>query len=90
MPRSLNPCINCSTRAVADQAFPGGVLAVGHRGELFVHAFGRQTYEATSPAVTPDTMYDLASLTKAVATTTLRGHAGRGRSPRARVAPVSR
>jgi beta-glucosidase-like glycosyl hydrolase/CubicO group peptidase (beta-lactamase class C family) len=58
-------------RAVADHAFPGGVLAVGYRGELLVHAFGRQTYDATSAAVTPDTIYDAASLTKAVVTTTL-------------------
>ncbi|MBZ5699418.1 MAG: serine hydrolase [Acidobacteriia bacterium] len=58
-------------RAVADHAFPGGVLAVGYRGELLVHPFGRQTYDATSAAVTPDTIYDTASLTKAVVTTTL-------------------
>jgi len=67
----LKPAYQLLDRAVGDQAFPGGVLAVGYRGELFVHAFGRQTYEATSPAVTPDTLYDAASLTKAVATTTL-------------------
>ena len=58
-------------RAVADHAFPGGVLAVGYRGELLVHAFGRQTYDATSAGVTPDTIYDAASLTKTVVTTTL-------------------
>lgn len=57
--------------AVADHAFPGGVLAVGYRGELIVHAFGRQTYDATSASVAPDTIYDAASLTKAVVTTTL-------------------
>ncbi len=53
-------------------AFPGGVLAVGHQGSLVhLHAFGRLTYEATSPAVEPSTLYDLASLTKVVATTTM-------------------
>jgi beta-glucosidase-like glycosyl hydrolase/CubicO group peptidase (beta-lactamase class C family) len=57
--------------AVADRAFPGGVLAVGYKDLLAVHAFGRQTYDATSPAVTADTMYDAASLTKSVVTTTL-------------------
>ena len=57
--------------AVADRAFPGGVLAVGYQGQLAVHAFGRQTYDAKSPAVTADTMYDAASLTKSVVTTTL-------------------
>ncbi len=67
----LKPAYDLLDRAVADHAFPGGVLAVGLRGELHVHAFGRQTYDETSPAVTPNTIYDAASLTKAVATTTL-------------------
>jgi beta-N-acetylhexosaminidase len=58
-------------RAVADRAFPGGVLAVGYHGELSVHPFGRQTYDAKSPAVIADTIYDAASLTKPVVTTTL-------------------
>jgi beta-N-acetylhexosaminidase len=67
----LKPAYDVLDRAVADHAFPGGVLAVGLRGELQVRAFGRQTYDASSPAVTTDTIYDAASLTKAVATTTL-------------------
>jgi beta-glucosidase-like glycosyl hydrolase/CubicO group peptidase (beta-lactamase class C family) len=58
-------------RAVADRAFPGGVLAIGYQGELTVHAFGRQTYEDTSPSITANTIYDAASLTKPVVTTTL-------------------
>jgi len=53
-------------------AFPGGVLAVGHRGSLIhLHPFGRLTWEADAPPVTADTLYDLASLTKVVATTTM-------------------
>src|SRR6202011_6218615 len=67
----LKPAYDLLDRAVADHAFPGGVLAVGLRAELLVHAFGRQTYEATSPAATADTIYDAASLTKPVVTTTL-------------------
>ena len=58
-------------RAVADHAFPGGVLAIGYRNQLQVHPFGRLTYDAGSPAVTNDTIYDAASLTKPVVTTTL-------------------
>src|SRR5207249_4515978 len=46
-------------------------LAVGLRGKVAVHAFGRLSYDAKSPAVKPTTMYDIASLTKVVATTTL-------------------
>lgn len=58
-------------QAVADRAFPGGVLAVGYQNELMVHPFGRQTYDAKSPAVKADTIYDAASLTKPVVTATL-------------------
>lgn len=56
---------------VAAGAFPGAVLLVGQHGKI-VHrrAFGKQTYAPDAPAVTPDTIYDLASLTKVVATTT--------------------
>ena len=53
-------------------AFPGGVLAVGHRGsQAHLHAFGRLTYDADASPVSAGTIYDLASLTKVVATTTM-------------------
>ncbi|MFN7963505.1 MAG: serine hydrolase domain-containing protein [Thermoanaerobaculia bacterium] len=57
---------------MARGAFPGGVLAVGRRGEV-AHflPFGRLRYEPEAPAVEADTIYDLASLTKVVATTTV-------------------
>jgi beta-glucosidase-like glycosyl hydrolase/CubicO group peptidase (beta-lactamase class C family) len=67
----LQPAFDVLNRAVADHAFPGGVLAVGYNNELIVHEFGRQTYDANSPTVTADTIYDAASLTKPVATSTL-------------------
>ncbi len=67
----LKPAFELLDRAVRDRAFPGGVLAVGYRGELTLHAFGTQTYEAKAPAAQPDTIYDAASLTKPVVTTTL-------------------
>ncbi|HET6204470.1 MAG TPA: glycoside hydrolase family 3 N-terminal domain-containing protein [Planctomycetota bacterium] len=55
---------------VAEKAFPGAVCVVGI-GETLEgpRAFGRLTYEADAPSVQPDTVYDLASLTKVVATT---------------------
>jgi beta-N-acetylhexosaminidase len=67
----LQPAYDVLARAAADHAFPGGVLAVGYKDELIVHEFGRQTYDADSPAVNVDTIYDAASLTKSVVTTTL-------------------
>ncbi len=58
-------------KAAADHAFPGGVLAVGLDNQISLHAFGHLTYEPNSPAVTPSTIYDLASLTKPIVTATL-------------------
>jgi uncharacterized protein YbbC (DUF1343 family)/CubicO group peptidase (beta-lactamase class C family)/beta-glucosidase-like glycosyl hydrolase len=56
---------------VAAGAFPGAVVAVGKSGKLVhLRAFGRHSYDAEAPAVTVDTRYDLASLTKVIATTT--------------------
>jgi beta-N-acetylhexosaminidase len=59
------------SRSVTDHAFPGGVLAIGYKNELAIHPFGRQAYESSSRAVTLDTIYDVASLTKPVVTSTL-------------------
>jgi beta-glucosidase-like glycosyl hydrolase/CubicO group peptidase (beta-lactamase class C family) len=57
---------------LASKAFPGGVLAVGKDSALVhLRPFGRFSYEAGAPAVKPDTIYDVASLTKVVATTTM-------------------
>jgi len=58
-------------RAVADGAFPGGVLAVGWDDELAVHTFGKLTREASGARVTTETIYDVASLTKPIITTTV-------------------
>ena len=67
----LSKAYSILDQGVADGAFPGGVIAVGHGGAVAVHAFGRLTYDAKSPKVAPDTMYDAASLTKPVVTATL-------------------
>jgi serine-type D-Ala-D-Ala carboxypeptidase len=56
--------------AIEQGAFPGAALAVTHRGSLIaLRGFGRFTYADDAPAVQPDTIFDLASLTKVVATT---------------------
>jgi CubicO group peptidase (beta-lactamase class C family) len=57
--------------AVADSAAPGMSLAVGRYGRL-VHfrGYGRIDWAEDAPDVTVRTLYDLASLTKVVATTT--------------------
>ena len=71
MRAKLAPACALLDRAIADRAYPGGVLAVGHKGELFVHAFGRQRYASHSTKVNETTIYDTASLTKPVVTATL-------------------
>jgi CubicO group peptidase (beta-lactamase class C family) len=56
--------------AVEMRVFPGASIAVTHQGQMVaLKAFGRFTYEPDSSAVTPATLFDLASLTKVVATT---------------------
>jgi CubicO group peptidase (beta-lactamase class C family) len=58
--------------AVSERAFPGAVVAVGKDGVLaHLRASGRLSYDAGAPPAAPDTIYDLASLTKVVATTTM-------------------
>lgn len=67
----LRPAFEVVEKAIADKAFPGATMAVGYRGKVSLHAFGKLSYDANSPATKIDTIYDLASLTKVVATTTL-------------------
>jgi len=58
-------------QGVHEGVFPGGVLAVGYKGRLVaLKPIGRFTYESEAPPVEPDTIYDLASLTKVMGTTT--------------------
>lgn len=58
--------------AIARAAFPGTSIAITHAEQLVgLKAFGRFTYELDSPAVNTDTLFDLASLTKVIATTTM-------------------
>jgi len=59
-------------QAISARAFPGCALAVTRRGELVAHhALGRFTYDPAAPPVMPDSIFDLASVSKAVATTTM-------------------
>jgi beta-N-acetylhexosaminidase len=67
----LQPAFTVVENAIADHAFPGATMAVGYGGKVSYHAFGKLSYDSNSPATKIDTMYDLASLTKVVVTTTL-------------------
>lgn len=56
---------------VKDSIFPGGVLLIGKDGKIiYEKGFGHLTYNLSSQEVNASTIYDLASLTKVIATTT--------------------
>ena len=58
--------------AIRDGAFPAAVVEVGHHDVvLWRESFGHLSHKAGAIPATRNTVFDLASLTKAVATTTL-------------------
>jgi uncharacterized protein YbbC (DUF1343 family)/CubicO group peptidase (beta-lactamase class C family) len=64
----LDPIIS---DAIAQQQIPGAVLIVGHDGQVvYRKAYGSRALEPRREAMTLDTVFDCASLTKVVATTT--------------------
>jgi CubicO group peptidase (beta-lactamase class C family) len=72
MARDLNARLDSIvTAGMAEGAAPGVALAVGRWGRLIhLRAYGHIDVPADSPPVTDSTMFDMASLTKVVATTT--------------------
>ncbi len=58
-------------QSVAAGNIPGGVLLVGHDGQvIYRKAFGSRALEPVREPMAVDTIFDLASLTKCIATTT--------------------
>ena len=61
---------NLMQEAIKDEIFPGAVLAVGHRGRLVYHKpFGKFTYDKDDQEVTKKSIFDLASVSKVIGTT---------------------
>jgi CubicO group peptidase (beta-lactamase class C family) len=59
-------------RGIADKAFPAAVVEVGTAHQpLWRQAFGQLSFEPPAPTTREDTYFDLASLTKVLATTPL-------------------
>ena len=57
--------------SIQNHEVPGAVLLVGHDGRvIYRKAFGERSLEPTRSAMTVDTIFDMASLTKVVCTTT--------------------
>jgi serine-type D-Ala-D-Ala carboxypeptidase len=68
----FSPAFAVLTEAIAVQAFPGASAAITHRGNLvLLKALGHFTHDPGSPPTSPDTIFDLASVSKVVATTTM-------------------
>jgi uncharacterized protein YbbC (DUF1343 family)/CubicO group peptidase (beta-lactamase class C family) len=57
--------------AIEQGKMPGAVVLIGHNGRVvYRKAFGSRSIEPTREPMTVDTVFDLASLTKCIATTT--------------------
>src|SRR5271165_4366180 len=57
--------------AISDRSIPGAVLIVGHDGKVISRkAYGSRALEPRREVMTLDTIFDLASLTKVIVTTT--------------------
>jgi uncharacterized protein YbbC (DUF1343 family)/CubicO group peptidase (beta-lactamase class C family) len=57
--------------AIRRKETPGAVVLIGHRGKVvYRKAFGHRALVPRELPMTPDTIFDLASLTKVIATTT--------------------
>jgi uncharacterized protein YbbC (DUF1343 family)/CubicO group peptidase (beta-lactamase class C family) len=55
-------------QAIAEKRIPGGVLWIEHRGRSYHRAYGSRALVPAVEAMTEDTVFDAASLTKVVAT----------------------
>ncbi len=73
MPASTLPTVAAVLEdAIRRRVFPGAVVEVGHgNGPAATLSRGTLTYAPDAAAAAPDTVYDLASLTKVLATTAL-------------------
>lgn len=57
--------------AINEKVFPGAVVCIWKDGNIiYKNSYGNFTYDKNSSAVTNNTIYDIASLTKVIATTT--------------------
>lgn len=58
-------------QGLAERKMPGAVVLIGHNGQIVFHrAYGFRQLQPTKIAMTTDTLFDMASITKPVATAT--------------------
>ena len=70
LPEKLAAIDAAVARAIADRKIPGGVLWIERAGETYRRTYGQRALVPAPLPATEDTIYDAASLTKVVATTT--------------------
>jgi CubicO group peptidase (beta-lactamase class C family) len=64
----IEPLVNAD---IADKKLPGAVIIIGHKGKIvYRKAFGNRSLVPTVEKMTVDTIFDVASLTKPIATAT--------------------
>ncbi len=70
-PLSFAPIDTIVNDAIAHNELPGAVVIIGHGGQIVFHrAYGMRSLEPTGEAMTEDTIFDMASLTKDLVTAT--------------------
>jgi CubicO group peptidase (beta-lactamase class C family) len=70
--RVLASAVNILEQAIARHAFPGASVTIAHAGRLMCsRGLGHFTFDENSPVVTPDTVFDIASVSKVIATTSM-------------------
>jgi CubicO group peptidase (beta-lactamase class C family) len=71
-PQPVHAARRLLVRAIDERIFPAASVEVGDsRGVSWREAFGTLTFDEAAPAATDRTVFDLASLTKPIATTTV-------------------
>jgi uncharacterized protein YbbC (DUF1343 family)/CubicO group peptidase (beta-lactamase class C family) len=72
VPTRKFPAVDAAIQsAISDGSIPGAVLIVGHDGRvIYRKAYGARALEPRREVMTLDTVFDLASLTKVIVTTT--------------------
>jgi len=68
-PETLRAMDQAVLEAIRDKKLPGGVLWLEHKGDIYRKAYGKRATVPSGEAMTLNTIFDAASLTKVVATT---------------------
>lgn len=80
LPEKITAMDQAVAEAIAAKKIPGGVLWFEHDGQAYQRAYGLRALTPAQESISADTIYDAASLTKVIATTTAimqlveRGH----------------